>query len=356
MKKIPAWLVVVIVMGLLIASKFIFFPKNEASNEKGGVGKTSPPVAVNYFVVKTSNFENEVYTAGKIGAYNQVELVPEISGKIIAIYFKEGETVAKGALLVKLNDSDLQATLLKVRSQVKLSQQKLIRLEKLLKVNGISQEEFEIQENELESLKADEAFTRAQIAKTNITAPFSGQAGLKNVSEGSFVSPATPVVSVVQMKPVYVEFSIPEKYNAIFVKGCLVKFRSEKMDSTQVFDAKVYAIEPLVDEATRSIRARAEYTGNQIFYPGSFVNTYVNLGKTNNAIMVPTQAVVATLKGQKVFVCKMGQALEVPVKIGLRTDKTIQVTEGLSAGDTILTTGLMSLKKDAKVKLLKALN
>ena len=356
MRKIPAWLSVVIVMSLLIASKFIFFPKNNSSNTKGGAGKTSLLIAVNYFVVQTSNFENEVYTAGKIGAHNQVELVPEIAGKITAIYFKEGEYVAKGALLVKLNDSDLQATLLKIRSQIQLSQQKLTRLEALLKINGSSQEDFEIQQNELESLKADEAFTRAQIAKTNITAPFSGQAGLRNVSEGSFVNSATSVVSLVQMKPVYVEFSIPEKYNAIFFKGCQVKFRSEKMDSSQVFDAKVYAIEPLVDEATRSIRARAEYTGNQIFYPGSFVNTYVNLGKTHNTIMVPTQAVVATLKGQKVFVCKMGQALEVPVKIGLRTDKTIQVTEGLSAGDTILTTGLMSLKKDSKVKLIKAVN
>jgi len=257
-------------------------------------------------------------------------------------------------LLVKLNDADLQATLLKVRTNIKLSEQKLHRLEQLLKVKGISEEEFEMQQSELQSLKADEAFTLAQIAKTNITAPFSGQAGLKNISEGSFVSANTPVVSLVQLKPVYVEFSVPEKYNGNFEKGCLVNFSFETMGSTKRLEAKVYAIEPRVDEATRSIRARALYSGDQVLFPGSFVNTYVKLGKTDHAIVVPTQAVIATLKGQKVFISKMGQAAEVPVKIGLRTDKTIQVTEGLAIGDTVLTTGLLSLKKESKVKLLKA--
>lgn len=356
MKKIPAWLIIVIALGLLVASKLLFFPKKDLSPTKGGPGKAAAPVAVNYYVVKNSDFENDVYTTGKIGAYNQVELVPEVAGKITSILFKEGETVAKGSLLVKLNDSELQASLLKVRTNLKLSEQKLRRLELLLKINGISQEDFDMQENELMSLKADESFILAQISKTNIIAPFSGQAGLKNISEGSFVSSSTPVVSLVQMKPVYVEFSIPEKYSTVFKKGTAVKFRSEKMDSTQILEARVYAIEPRVDEATRSIRARAEYTGEQVFYPGSFVNTYVNLGKTLNTIMVPTQAVVATLKGQKVFVTKMGKAVEVMVKIGLRTDKSIQITEGLSIGDTVLTTGLMSLKKESQVKLLKAVN
>jgi membrane fusion protein, multidrug efflux system len=354
MKKIPTWLIVILVIALLIGSKLLFCPKKDPSQMKGGAGKAGAPIPVNYYVVKTTNFENEVYTAGKIGAFNQVDLVPEIAGKIVNINFKEGESVTKGSLLVKLNDADLQASLLKVRTNLRLSEQKLKRLEQLLKVNGISQEEFEMQENELQSLKADEAFTLAQISKTSIVAPFSGQAGLKNISEGSFVSQNTPVVSLVQMKPVYVEFSVPEKYNGIFTKGSLIKFRSEKRDSTKLYEARVYAIEPRVDEATRSIRARAEYTGSQTFYPGSFVNTYVQLGATNDAILVPTQAVVATLKGQKVYLAKMGQVQEIPVKIGLRTDKTIQITEGLSVGDTVLTTGLMSLKKESKVKLLKA--
>lgn len=356
MKKIPNWLIIVAVIAILIFSKQLFFPKNDAKSQKGAGPAAKPPIAVNYFVVSPRDFDNDVYTAGKIGAINQVELVPEVSGKVLSINFQEGENVSKGTLLLKLNDADLQATLLKVKTQIRLAEQKLKRLDQLLKISGISQEEYDMQENELQSLKSDEAFTQAQIAKTSIYAPFSGQAGLKNISEGSYVSPGTPVVSLVQMKPVYVEFSVPEKYNAVFEKGDLIKFRSEKMDSAQSYEAKVYAIEPRVDEATRSIRARAMYSGNQTFYPGSFVNTYVNLGKTTGALMVPTEAVIATLKGQKVFLAKNGFAAEVQVKIGLRTDQMIQITEGLSAGDTVLTTGLLSLKKDAPIKIIKTVN
>lgn len=348
MKKIPTWLLVIVGFAILIGIKLVFFPKNNPAAGKGGSGKSSAPVAVNYYVVKEGDFENDVYTAGKIGAFNQVELVPEISGKITGIFFKEGETVAKGTVLVKLNDADLQASLLKVRNNIKLSEQKLKRLSQLLKVNGISQEEFEMQETELQSFKADEAYTLAQLAKTSITAPFSGQAGLKNISEGSYVSSSTPVVSLVQLRPVYVEFSVPEKYAGIFIKGSTINFTSDKMAKGQPLEATVYAIEPRVDEATRSIKARALYSGQEQLYPGSFVNAYVKLGKTTNAILVPTQAVIATLKGQKVFVSKMGQATEVPVKIGLRTDKVIQITDGLSLGDTVLTTGLLSLKKRSK--------
>jgi membrane fusion protein (multidrug efflux system) len=342
------------VIAVLILIKQLFFPKETVAGGKGPGGKPSGPIAVNYYLVKAVDFDNDVFTAGKIGAFNEVNLVPEVAGKIMSINFKEGETVSKGSLLVKLNDADLQAQLIKVKTQIKLSEQKLKRLEQLLKINGISQEEFDMQENELQSLKADEAFTQAQIAKTSLYAPFTGQAGLKNISEGSFVNSSTPVVSLVQMQPVYVEFSVPEKYSSIFVKGDVVKFKSEKMDSSASFEAKVYAIEPRVDEATRSIRARALYSGSHTFYPGSFVNTYVDLGKTTGAIMVPTQAVIATLKGQKVFVARNGLATEVQIKVGLRTDQFIQVTDGLSVGDTVLTTGLLSLKKESALKLIPA--
>lgn len=351
MKKVPNWLIVLVILGLLIGSKFLFFNKKE--DPSAAKGKGNAPVAVNYYVLQPDTFTNDVFATGKIGAFNQIEILPEVSGKVTSIQFKEGEAVSKGSLMVKLNDADLQAQLLKAKTQAELSELKLGRLKKLIAINGISQEELDAQENELNAYKADQAYIAAQIAKTNITAPFTGVVGLKNISEGSFVSSQTPIATLVQVKPLYVEFSVPEKYSALFAKGIDVKFSNDNDAIEKAQTAKIYAIEPIVDENTKTIRARAMYSGSQDFYPGSFVKVYAGLGQTKNALLVPTQCVIPTLKGQKVFVVKNNTATEVPVTIGVRTDTKIQVVEGLQPGDTVITTGLLSVKKDAKLKLLK---
>lgn len=356
MKKIPNWIIVIIVIAVLIGLKFIFFAKKEDPQAAAKKGKSNMPVSVNYYVVSPDSINNDVFAAGKTGALNQVDILPEVSGKVTNIYFKEGEAVSKGTLLVKLNDADLQAQLLKVKTQLSLSEQKLARLKKLMAVNGISQEELDMQENELNGLKADQAYIQAQIAKTNLTAPFNGVVGLKNISEGAFVNASTPIASLVQVKPIYVEFSVPEKYSSVFRKGLNVKFSSESGDRKKMHSANIYAIEPRVDELTKTIRARAMYNGDDVFYPGSFVKVYANLGDIKNALMVPTQAVVPTLKGQKVFVSKNGVATEVMVTIGVRTDEKIQILDGLNPGDTVVTTGLLAVKKDTKLKLLKPVN
>lgn len=355
MKKIPNWIIILIAIGLLIASKYIFFNK-KADTAAAGKGKPNLPVAVNYYVVKPLQFTNDVFATGKIGAFNQIDLMPEVSGKVTAIYFKEGETVGKGSLLLKLNDADLQAQLQKIRIQLRLSEQKVERLKKLISINGISQEEYDMQENEVAGLKADEAFTLAQLAKTNIVAPFSGVIGLKNISEGSFVSPTVPIASLVQVKPLFVEFSVPEKYSALFRRGIPVKFSADNAVSSETYSATIYAIEPRIDEVTKTIKARALYDGSHEFYPGSFTKVFANLGETKDALMVPTQCVIPTLKGQKVMLCKNGVAVESMITIGVRTDEKIQVLDGVNAGDTVITTGLLSVKKDSRLKLIKSGN
>lgn len=355
MKKMPNWMIITVIIILLILSKFFFFAKKEEKSGRGK-GKNNAPVAVNYYVIEPDTFNNDVFATGKIGALNQIDLMPEVNGKVTAIYFKEGESVSKGSLLVKLNDADLQAQLLKNKTQLKLAEQKLERLKKLLEIKGVSQEDFDAQDNEVNSLKADNAFLSAQIAKTSIVAPFSGVIGLKNISEGSFVSSNTAIVSLVQTQPLYVEFSLPEKYSSLLKIGLPVSFLGDGLMSGKMHEAVVYAIEPRVDEITKTIRARAMYRGNDKFYPGSFVKVYANLEKIKDALMVPTQCVIPTLKGQKVFKVKNGTAEETMVTIGVRTDDKIQVLSGVQMGDTIVSSGLLSVKKDSKVKLLKSQN
>jgi membrane fusion protein (multidrug efflux system) len=351
MKKIPNWLIITVVLILIALSKFIFFPKKD-DKAIGNKAKNKAPIAVNYVVLKPVLLDNTIFATGKVGAFNSLDIFSEVSGKVLSIYFKEGETVSKGSLLVKLNDADLQAQLLKVR----LSEQKLDRLKKLLAIDGVSQEELDIQDNELNSLKADQSYILAQLAKTNIVAPFTGVIGLKHISEGSFVNTNTPIVSLVQMKPLYVEFSVPEKYSSLFIKGTTIRFSNDQTNLKNESVATIYAIEPLVDEMTKTIKSRAAYHGNERFYPGSFVKVFANLGATENALMIPTQCVIPTLKGQKVFICENGLATEKMITIGVRTDTKIQIIEGLNVGDTVITTGLLSMKKESKLKLLKPEN
>ncbi len=350
MKKIPNWIIIIVIIALLIGIKFMFFAKKEGTKPQAGKGKSSAPVAVNFFVAKEIPVSDKVYTTGKIGALNEIEIRSEISGKVTAIYFKEGEAVSVGSPIIKINDADLQAQAQKINIQLKLAEQKADRLKKLLVINGISQEEYDIQENEVSALKADLAYTSAQLAKTNIRAPFSGTIGLKNISEGAYVSPAQVIASLVQTKPLFIEFSLPEKYSRIMKKGNKVTF--SYLDNTE-FEAEVYAFEPKIDETTKTIRARAMYKGTENFYPGSFVKVFVNLGGASNSIMIPTQSVIPILKGQKVLVARNGTAEEVKVITGIRLDDLIQITEGLKAGDTVLTTGLLSVKKETKLKLIK---
>lgn len=355
MKKIPNWIIVIVVIALLIGSKFLFFADKEEGNMMMK-NKGKFPSAVNYFVVQKTSIDNNIFATGKIGSMNQIEVIPEISGKVISIFFKEGETVLKGNNLIKINDADFQAQLLKSKSQISLSEQKLERLKKLLAINGVSQEEYDMQQNELNTLKADQAYILAQIAKTNVVAPFTGVIGLKNISEGSFVNTSTSIASLVQIKPTFVEFSVPEKYTELFKKGIEINFSNENISNEKQHKATIYAIEPKVDETTKTIKARAIYNGDDVFYPGTFVKVFVNMQKTENTLMIPTECIIPTLKGQKIFISKNNTAVESQVTIGMRTDSKIQILSGVNEGDTVITSGLLSIKKESSLKLLKQVN
>lgn len=354
MKKIPNWIYVVIVFALLISSKFIFFAKKEDKAKTGG--KPSGPISVNYIIATQFDFKTKVYSSGKIGALNEVEIKPEVAGKITAIYFKEGEQVNKGSVLIKINDADIQAQLSKNKIQLKLAELKLERLKKLIAINGVSQEEYDIQDNEVNTLKADQAFLIAQIAKTSIAAPFNGVIGLKNVSEGAYVSPNNVIASLVQLKPVFIEFSVPERYSEVLSKNMKVKFSKDGSINNKEFEAVIYAIEPKIDDITKTLRSRAIFSGNELFYPGTFVKVFVEINDNQNSLMIPTQSIIPVLKGQKVLICKNGVAEERMVVTGIRTDDKIQILEGLNQGDTVLTTGLLVAKAGANLKLIKSSN
>jgi membrane fusion protein (multidrug efflux system) len=344
-------IVSVVVVGFLIYNKV----KSSAIESK----KNAPPSPeamkkmasqVSACVISPEKLDNHVISSGTVLANNEVQLYSEISGKITHIYFSEGGKVTKGQLLVKINDADLQAQLAKSKAIVKINTETNDRNYKLLQKQGLSQQEYDQGLSMLDQAKADIAFLQAQIAKTEIRSPYTGVIGLKNISEGSFLSPTVKIATIQEIEPVKIDFSIPEKYMNIVKTGDEVKFTIQ--GSRDTFNAKIYAMEPKIDLATRSLMVRAVCPNHEKkVLPGAFAQVELILKQIENAIMIPTQSVIPILKGQQVYISKNGRGQPVKVQTGVRNDSTIQITNGLHPGDTVITTGIMMLKPGVKLQI-----
>lgn len=349
MKRSTIILIIVIIAALVLI-KLLFLKPEHTDAPKGGGAKG--PVSVSGYVVHPQLLENKLFSSGTVMANEEVSLRPEVSGKLVAIYFKEGSTVHKGQLLAKINDADLQAQLRKLQLQSRLSKDREARLKSLLEIQGVSQEEYDASANAFQSTGADMDYVRAQIAKTEIRAPFSGKIGLKNVSQGSFVSSTDVIATIQQTDVLKIDFTVPERYTSVIAVGDQINFSVENQAGE--YQAKVFAIEPRIDQETRNVMIRAVYRNDKSsIFPGAFAKIELIANKQEASIMIPTEAVIPELKGKKVFVARGGKAVSSPVKTGTRTDALIEITEGLKEGDTVITTGIMSLKPDAPVRIIE---
>lgn len=345
--KVKNVIIVVVVIGVLLGAKFLFFPAEDPAQQ--GKKMQGAPSNVTAYVLRSEKLNNDVYATGTVLANEEVILQPELSGKIIQLNFREGEAVKKGQLLVKINDADLQANYKKLDLQLSLAEEKLKRQKQLLSISGISQEEYDIAQNQFNVIKADLDYVAAQIAKTEVKAPFDGVIGLKNVSEGAYVSPATNIASIQQLDPVKIDFSVAERYSSAVKKGDKVLFSVEGV--TEV-EGLVYAVDPKIDIATRTIQVRAICKNSKnAIYPGAFARVKLLLNDIDSALMIPTEAVIPDLKGKKVYRIKNNTVEPAKVITGLRNDSRVQIIDGLENGDTIVVRGIMQLKPGAVVKI-----
>lgn len=325
--------------------------KNEENKISTGTSNTiGKPVTVDGIIAKAELTANTIGTSGTIIANEEVEIKSEVSGKITGIYFKEGQTVYKGQLLVKLNDDDLQAQIKKMQIEIKLAEEKEKRQKQLLSSSAISKEEYDESLTNLYLLKANVEIIKIDVAKTKITAPFSGIAGFKYISPGAYINSSTVIATIQNTNPLKLEFAIPEKYNLMVKTGTLVNFKVA--GSSENHKATVYAKDPKIDPMSRTVKIRATFsnpTGK--LSPGSFADISIPIGDKSKEILIPTMAYIPDINGAKVFVVKGGQAMSVPVTAGMRTASSIQILEGIKEGDTILTTGILQLKPKTPVKV-----
>ena len=349
--KIFIFVFIFIILCVIVYNKIIIAPQMNKNSQK----ELLKNLAVTGYIVKTVKLSNQIETSGTLLAAEQVELQPEISGKITGISFKEGSYVKKGSLLVKLKDDDLQAQLKKLTIQKKIAEKTEERMKQLLSVNGVGQQEYDNASLELNNIKADIEIVQTQIIKTEIKAPFSGNIGLRNVSIGAFISPATVVSSIQSKDSLKIDFYIPEKYSLLVRNGDKIRFKLDA--SNDIYFGKVYAIESKIDESTRSVLVRAIYDNRKTdLQPGSFAKVFLDLKDIPETMMIPSQSIIPEAKGKKVAVFKNGKSIFKKVITGIRNESEVQILDGLNVGDTVITTGILYIKPDIKIKIKNFVN
>ena len=301
-------------------------------------------------VLQPQEFADNLSLSGTLEANEQIEVRSEVSGVVEQINFEEGSMVTKGQALIKVNDIELRAQLKQVQTAKGLSSENARRAKLLLEKEAISQEEFDVANAEYQSAQAQVQLIQAQLSKTIVRAPFSGKIGLRSISKGSYISPNTLIAQLVNTSQLKITFSIPEKYAQTMKVNQTLTFTTS--GSKETYKATIYAIEPAIEIESRTLRIRAITNNNDgKLIPGTFANVSLPLEKLQNALLVPTEALIPIQNGKKIFVVENGKAKEIIVETGARTDKEILITSGLKAGDTILTSGVMSLRNDSPVKV-----
>jgi membrane fusion protein (multidrug efflux system) len=315
-----------------------------------GTTSTTAAVPVQVLTLTPQTLTERLSTTGTIRANEDVEIVAEIAGKVAAIHFREGRPVTSNQLLLEIDDTQLAAERERAAYRLSLAERSEERQRRLLEDGLTSQEEYDFALSELNVLKAELELAEARLVKTRIHAPFAGIIGLRDVSLGSYLTPQTRIATLQDVDPVKIDFSLPEKYVRHVHTGASIEFRTK--GSEEVHAATVVAMEPLVDLETRSLTVRAQSPNPEgVLVPGAFADVEIVVRRIENALAVPSRAVIPELGGKKVFVYEGGEAQPRPVETGLRTAELVEVTEGLEADDRVIVTAIQRLRPGLPVEI-----
>ncbi len=355
-KKVKWGIILLIGAGLIGGGIYSQLPKTNdelAAADKVMTGKRGGGkkiLNVNARIVKPQLLKDEIQISGSLLPDEEVDLSFETSGKIIEINFEEGSFVKKGQLLAKVNDRPLQAQLQRLVSQLKLAEDRVFRQNALLERDAVSKEAYEQVKTELATLNADIDLIKSNIAQTELRAPFDGVIGLRQVSVGTYASPATIVAKLTKLSPLKVEFAVPERYANDVKIGAGLDFTLE--GKLNAFHATVYARESKIDPTTHTLTIRALYpNAHSAVLPGRYASIKLNKDEIEDALAVPSEAIVPEMGKDKIFLYKLGKAHPVEITTGIRTEAEVQVLQGLSIGDTVITSGTLQLRTGLPVTL-----
>lgn len=352
MKKLALALIVLVAGGVFVYKKYVTAgsgaPAAPAAPARGpgGPGGGMPVEAE---AAKPQRMAQEIIAVGSLSSDESVTLASEISGRIAQISFREGQPVAAGALLFRLDDSVYQAEREQARASLSLSERNHERALELFERKLVSARERDEAAAKLAMDRATLALAEARLAKTRITAPFAGVVGLRQVSPGDYINPGQALAPLEALSVLKANFRLSESALSRIKVGQVLNLEVDAYPG-EVFAGKVYAIDPLLAEATRSIGVRARVPNESgRLRPGLFARVKLVISEKPNAIMVPEQAIVPQGEKLFVYVIEDGKAVIRPVMTGLRTGGRVEILSGVQAGDIVITAGVQKIGPGAPV-------
>jgi membrane fusion protein (multidrug efflux system) len=329
-----------------------------------------PAVAVSSAVAKTERWSDQAEAVGSFVAVNGTDVTTEAGGVVRAIEFEAGQPVKAGDVLVRLNTANEQATLRSLEAAAKLAAVQRDRWQQLAKDQLVSTDEAQTRATNAATAQAQAEAQRALIAQKTIRAPFTGVLGIRKINLGQYVNPGDAIVSLQQLDPIYLDFSLPEQQIGKVKEGTVIQARVDALPG-KTFEGRITAIEPRVDPNTRNFTAQATLQNpDGALRPGTFAHVGFGLGGERQVVVIPQTAVSFNPYGNAVFVIAktkrkpgekdmQGNELKgdkLIVRQRFVTTETargdlIAVTDGLKPGEQVVTSGLLKLRNDAEVTI-----
>ena len=354
---------IIAVLGLLALGGTAWFanqsspsPHPSAGTPPGGKPGGGPPggfaVGVETVKVAASGFHDEVAAVGSLKSNESVVLRPEIAGRIAAIHLREGMPAARGAVLVALDAATQAAELRQAEANLALSQANFKRTEDLShQKKFVAERARDEAAANLKILEAAVALARAKLQKTQIRAPFAGIVGIRNVSVGDYVKEGQELINIEDIGSLKVDFRLPESHLSRLQKGQAVELSADAMPG-QAFKGVLDAIDPLLDASGCAISLRARLANPDLkLRPGMFVRVRLAFGGERQGLALPEEALVPAGNDNFVFRVAEGKAQRVMVKLGQRRGATVEIVEGLKAGDEVVTAGQLKLRDGVPVRV-----
>jgi membrane fusion protein, multidrug efflux system len=344
-----------LVIGIILVLLFLFRIMKHPSKGKTALAKPAEQaVMAEAMVIRDTLVDFTFRAVGKIRANERVELVSELSRRLVSVHFREGGRVVKGSLMFHLDDAEWKAELQKVKAKLDLARETERRNERLFASGGTSQQILDEAVSQRKILEAEEQYFIVLIEKANIRAPFSGIAGIRNVSEGAYLTPGLVLTVLEDLSRLKLDFTVPEVFAGAIRKGARVSFRVDGITGEQT--AVVDATDPSLSVSTGNLRVLAIVENpNPALKAGETVTLILRERNGVPALYVPSQALVPTPGGYHVYILEHGRAGYRKVDTGLRTESMVEVVNGIARGDTLLLTGFMRLRPGSLVKLTKIL-
>lgn len=321
----------------------------------GGASGGGAPASVEVVSVKTARLQDDAQAVGSLRSRQSVTLKPETAGRVSRIAFADGATVRRGQLLVQLDDTLQRAELSQAQAQLSIARANLKRNEELLAQNFVAARVVDESRAALQVAEAQVDLAQARLQRMRITAPFDGTLGLRSINLGQYVKDGDELVNLEDTSKLTVDFRLPERYQNRLAPGQGVQVQLDALPGKR-YDARVIAIDPLLDANGRSISVRAEMpvAPGDGLRPGMFARVLVVFSVDDRALVVPEEALVPQGGRQFVYVIdEQGQgdarkrvSRRVEVELGVRRGAEVQITQGLKAGDTVVVAGQQRLQRD----------